>query len=64
MGIPVVFGNSYFKEFGVIKMVVGAKSIVKKHLDRLIKLESPEAAIDLDTKEKYEQYYHTHGIDL
>lgn len=61
MGIPVVFGRSYFDELSILKNDVGAKSIVKNHLDRLIQIDAPEAAIDLDTKEKYEKYYHTHG---
>lgn len=64
IGIPVVFDKTYFKELGTLQMDVGAKSIVNKHLDRLICLDAPEAAIDLDTKERYERYYHTHGVDF
>lgn len=62
-GIPVVFDKIYFSELSSLAEDVGAKSIVKKHLDRLIQIDSPEAAFDLDTEEKYEQYYHTHGIN-
>lgn len=62
LGIPVVFDKIYFKELSTLKNDVGAKSIVKNHLDRLIQIDAPEAAIDLDTKEKYELYFHTHGI--
>ena len=62
-GIPVVFDKIYFDELSTLTKDVGAKSIVKKHLDRLIQIDAPEAAIDLDTKERYDLYYNTHGID-
>lgn len=62
MGIPVVFDKAYFDELATLNNDVGAKSIVKKHLDRLIQIDSPEAAIDLDNEEIYEQYYHSYGI--
>lgn len=63
-GIPVVFDKIYFSELSTLAEDVGAKSVVKKHLDRLIQIDAPEAAIDLDTEERYEQYYHTHGINI
>ena len=62
-GIPVVFDKTYFDELSSLTEDVGAKSVVKNHLDRLIQIDAPEAAIDLDTKERYELYYHTHGIE-
>lgn len=62
-GIPVVFDKIYFDELSRLTEDVGAKTVVKKHLDRLVQIDAPEAAIDLDTKERYELYYHTHGID-
>jgi molybdenum cofactor cytidylyltransferase len=62
LGIPVVFDKIYFNELGTLTHDVGAKSIVKNHLDRLIQIDAPEAAIDLDTEKRYEQYYHTYGI--
>ena len=61
-GIPVVFDQIYFQELSNLKMDVGAKSVIKNHLDRLILIDAPEAAIDLDTKERYDQYLPTHGI--
>lgn len=64
IGIPVVFDKNYFKELSALKMDVGAKSIIKKHLGHLITLDAPEGLIDLDTKESYEKYYHTHGMDV
>ena len=63
-GIPVVFGKIYFNELSTLTEDVGAKSIVNKHLNRLIQIDAPEAAIDLDTEERYAQYYHTHGIEF
>ncbi len=63
-GIPVVFDKAYFDKLSVLTEDVGAKSVVKNHLDRLIQIDAPEAAIDLDTKERYELYYHTQGLVL
>ncbi len=62
LGIPVVFGKTYFQELGSLKNDMGAKSIVRNHLDRLIQIDAPEAAIDLDTEERYKLFYQTHGI--
>jgi len=63
-GIPVVFDKAYFDKLSALTEDVGAKSVVKNHLDRLIQIDAPEAAIDLDTKERYELYYHTQGLVL
>ena len=60
----VVFDKIYVSELSTLEKDIGAKSIVKKHLDRLIQIDAPEAAIDLDTEERYEQYYHIHGVEL
>jgi len=61
IGIPAVFAKEYFNELGTLSKDVGAKSVVKKHLNHLIRLDAPEAGIDLDTKQRYEKYYQTYG---
>ena len=61
LGVPVVFGNEYFEELQSLHEDFGAKSILKKHLDHLIRMDAPYGEIDLDTKERYGQFYGTHG---
>jgi len=60
-GVPVVFDRIYFEQLKLLNEDYGAKSIIKKHLDHMICMDAPDGAIDLDTKDEYEKYYHTHG---
>ncbi len=61
LGVPAVFGSVYFGELQSLQGDTGAKSIIKKHLDHLILMDAPDGEIDLDTKERYERFYGTHG---
>lgn len=59
--VPAVFGNRYFKELKSLDKDSGAKSIIFNHLEHLVKLDIPEGAIDLDTKDIYNRFYRSHG---
>ena len=61
LGVPAVFGSAYFGELESLDKDAGAKSIIKNHLDCLIRMDAPFGEIDLDTKERYERFYSTHG---
>lgn len=61
IGIPAVFDKVYFTELADLQKDVGAKSIIKDHLKHLISFDAPEGAIDLDTKERYDQNYKMYG---
>jgi len=60
-GIPAVFDNVYFSELKSLGQDVGAKSVIKNHLEHLVLIDDPMAAIDLDTKEVYEKYHAIYG---
>lgn len=60
-GIPAVFDNVYFSELKSLGQDLGAKSVIKNHLDHLVLIDDPMAAIDLDTKEVYEKYHAIYG---
>ncbi len=60
-GIPAVFDNVYFSELKSLEQDVGAKSVIKNHLEHLVLIDDPMAAIDLDTKEVYEKYHAIYG---
>ena len=61
-GIPVLFGSKYFNQLKELSGEKGAKSLLKKHLNNLALINAPEAAVDLDTIEKYQAYYNKYGI--
>lgn len=60
-GIPTVFDKVYFSELKLLGKDVGAKSVIKSHLEHLVLVDDPMAAIDLDTKEVYEKYHAIYG---
>lgn len=60
-GIPAVFGRNYFQELSVLNQDIGAKTVIKKHLEHLILIDDPMAEIDLDTIELYNTYHAKYG---
>jgi molybdenum cofactor cytidylyltransferase len=47
-GPPVIFPRDCFAELGRLRGDHGAKSIISRHSDRLISVNCPDAAIDID----------------
>ena len=60
-GIPAVFGKAYFEELTSLGQDLGAKSVIKNHLDHLVLIDDPQAEYDLDTKEIYDRYHAMYG---
>ncbi|MDN3643985.1 nucleotidyltransferase family protein [Lutimonas halocynthiae] len=60
-GIPAVFGKAYFTELKSLGEDIGAKSVIKNHLNHLVLIEDPQAEFDLDTKEVYDKYHNIYG---
>lgn len=60
-GIPAVFGKVYFDELTSLGQDLGAKSVIKNHLDHLVLIDDPQAEYDLDTKEIYDRYHAMYG---
>ena len=54
-GVPAVFDKSYFDELLNLNEQTGAKSIIKRHKEDVVLIETPEAAFDIDTREDYER---------
>lgn len=61
IGVPVLFGKYFFNELKELKHDHGAKSIVQKHLSKMVQLDAPNGLIDLDTMDKYNRYYAAFG---
>ena len=50
-GVPAVFPRSAFRELGELRGDVGARVLLRRNSDRVVRVPMPSAAIDLDTPE-------------
>lgn len=51
VGVPAIFPHAYFSELAELRGDRGARAILERNRDRLIRVTMPSAAIDLDTPE-------------
>jgi len=49
VGVPAIFPQHLFSELSELKGDTGARALLKRHADRLVKVPMPSAAFDLDT---------------
>jgi molybdenum cofactor cytidylyltransferase len=49
VGVPAIFPRHLFGELSELKGDSGARLLIKRHTDRLVKVRMPSAAFDLDT---------------
>jgi molybdenum cofactor cytidylyltransferase len=54
-GVPAVIGRDFFQDLLALMPSSGAKAIFKKYSSQLVTVPVPEAALDLDTPEQYQQ---------
>jgi len=54
-GVPALFAREMFDELLKLSGDTGAKSLFRKHADKLAKISAPEAAFDVDTRQDYEK---------
>lgn len=54
VGVPAIFPRWCFSDLMALRGDHGAKSVLHRHSDRLVRVPMPEAAIDLDTPEQLE----------
>ncbi len=50
-GVPAVFPRWCFDDLRALRGDQGARVILRRHADHLVRLEHPEAAVDIDTPE-------------
>lgn len=55
-GVPAVFPKKYFKELVNLGGDVGAKYVLKRFSDQVVRVELPEAAFDIDTQEDLQSW--------
>jgi molybdenum cofactor cytidylyltransferase len=51
VGVPAIFPRAYFSELAELRGDEGARKVLKRNPDRLVRVPMPNAAVDLDTPE-------------
>jgi molybdenum cofactor cytidylyltransferase len=54
IGTPAFFSRDYFPELLQLSSAGGAKSLLRRHQNRVLPIDLPEAALDLDTPEDWD----------
>ncbi len=55
LGVPALFDREIFSELAALKGNQGAKQVIAKYSPVVFGVPFPEGAIDIDTKQDYEQ---------
>ncbi|RED92209.1 nucleotidyltransferase family protein [Marinoscillum furvescens] len=63
VGVPAYFGRRYFSELKQLTGDRGAKAVLMSHSHEIKMIEIPEAAMDIDTRQQYEEVLKQHRID-
>jgi len=50
-GVPAIFPRSSFRELGELRGDVGARMLLRRSADRVVRVPMPSAALDIDTPE-------------
>lgn len=56
VGVPVIFGRSYFAELLALQPEHGAQRLLRVHAASVAPVDLPEMAVDLDTPEDYQRF--------
>jgi len=55
VGVPVFFARKYFPHLLALAPAQGCKGVILAHAGSAVRLECPEAAVDIDTPQDYHQ---------
>ena len=55
VGVPVFFNRAYFPHLLALQPAQGCKSVILKHSTDAIRLDCPEAEVDVDTPQDYQR---------
>jgi len=53
VGVPVLFANEFYDALLALEAAQGCKELILKHAAKAMRLDCPEAAIDIDTPAEY-----------
>jgi len=51
LGAPAIFPRTVFRELGELRGDAGARALLRRHADRVLRVPMPSAALDVDTPE-------------
>jgi CTP:molybdopterin cytidylyltransferase MocA len=51
IGVPAIFPRTLFRELAQLRGDVGARALLRRNADRVVRVSMPSAAVDLDTPE-------------
>jgi molybdenum cofactor cytidylyltransferase len=51
MGVPAIFPRTMFRELAQLRGDVGARALLRRNADRVVRVPMPSAAVDVDTPE-------------
>jgi molybdenum cofactor cytidylyltransferase len=55
LGVPALFDRSFFTALMTIDRDVGARDLIKRHAEKVVRVPFPDGAIDVDTPAQYQQ---------
>ncbi len=56
LGAPAIFGRSFFPELLALPPAAGAQRLLRAHAEKVVPVDLPELAVDLDTPEDYRRF--------
>lgn len=60
-GVPVIYDRIFFDDLLKLKGDQGAKHLLHKHSNQMVSVEAGTLAVDLDTLDKYNEYFDRYG---
>jgi len=60
-GVPVMYDSIFFDDLLKMKGDQGAKHLLHKHSNQMVSVEAGTLAVDLDTLDKYNEYFDRYG---
>jgi molybdenum cofactor cytidylyltransferase len=55
LGVPALFDRSFFTALMTIDRDVGARGLIERHAEKVVRVPFPDGAIDVDTPTQYQQ---------
>lgn len=56
LGVPTLYSAAFFEDILILKSHQGAKKVIYNNIDKVIKIDFPNGAVDLDTLEDYQRF--------
>ena len=61
VGVPAIFSSRYFNELKELKGDIGARELIRNHIDDVKTIDAFDKFYDIDSMESYEKLYQLYG---